>query len=49
MEKSDNELPPSNISKLSKKAPEKQDKIQKNYMKLISGGMIVNYNYIKKD
>ena len=39
-------LSPLKRSKLSKKAQEKQDKIQKNYMKLISGGMIVNSNYI---
>ena len=35
-------LPPLSRTKLSKKSQENQDEIQKNYMKLISVGMIVN-------
>ena len=46
MEKSAKVLPPFKRSKLIKKAQEKQDEIKKNYMNLISGGMIGNYNYI---
>ena len=39
-------IPPLKISKIGKKAQDKQGDIQKNYMKLISGGIIVNSNYI---
>ena len=39
-------LPPLNISKPSKKAQYNQDEIQKNYMKIISGGMVGISNYI---
>ena len=39
-------LPPLKITKLSKKAQEKQDEIQKIYTKLISGGMIGDSNCI---
>ena len=39
-------LPPLRITKKNKKAQESQDEMQKNNMKLISGGMIGNYNYI---
>ena len=46
MGKSSNGLPPLNRSKWSKKAQEKQDEIQKIYMKLISGGIIGDSNYI---
>ena len=46
MEKSAKGIPPLRRTKLSKKAQEKQDEIQKNYMKLISGGMIGNCNCI---
>ena len=46
MEKSDKGLPPLKISKLGKKAQEKKDEIKKNYMKLISGGMFGDSNYI---
>ena len=46
MGKSARGLPPLRRTKLSKKAQERQDEIQKNYMKLISGGMIGNSNYI---
>ena len=46
MEKSAKGLPPLRRPKISKKAQEKQDEIQNIYMKLISGGIIVNYNYI---
>ena len=35
-------LPPLRRTKLSKKAQQRQDEIQKNYMKLISGVMIGN-------
>ena len=42
-------LPPLRRTKLSKKAQESQDEIQKNYMKLISGGMIGNSNFIGTD
>ena len=34
------------ITKLNKRAQERQDEIQKKYMKLISGGMIVHFNCI---
>ena len=44
--KSDRELQPSRRTKLSKKAQERQDKIKKNYMKLISGEIIGNSNCI---
>ena len=46
MEKSARGLPPLRRTKLSKKAQKRQDKIQKNYMKIISGGMIGNSNCI---
>ena len=46
MGKSAKGLPPLKRSKISKKSQEKQDEIKKNYMKLISGGMIGDYNYI---
>ena len=46
MEKNSKGLPPLRISKLSKKSQEKEDEIFKNYMKLISGVMIGNSNYI---
>ena len=46
MEKSDRGLPPLRRTKLSKKSQERQDEIKKNSMKLISGGMIGNYNFI---
>ena len=46
MEKSARGLPPLRISILIKKAQDKEDEIRKNYMKLISGGIIVNSNYI---
>ena len=39
-------LPPLRRSKLSKKEQDKEEEIEKNYMKLISGGMIGNSNYI---
>ena len=39
-------LPPSKRSKISKKAQEKQDEIKKSYMKLISGEISGNSNYI---
>ena len=42
-------LPPLRRTKLSKKAQERQDEIKKNYMKLISVGMIGNYNCIGKN
>ena len=45
MGKSTNGLPPLKRSKISKKSQEKDDEI-KNYTKLISGGMIGDYNYI---
>ena len=44
MEKIANGLPPLRKTKLSRKAQERQDEIFKNYMKLISGGMIGNSN-----
>ena len=40
MEKSAKGLPSLIRTKLSKKVQENQDKMKKNYMKLISGGMI---------
>ena len=46
MENSSKGIPPLRISKLCKKAQDKEDEIKKNYMKLISGGMIGNSNYI---
>ena len=39
-------LPKLRITKLTKKSKERQDEIKKNYMKLISGGMIGDYNCI---
>ena len=45
MENSSKLLPPLRRSKLSKQAQDKEDKIE-NYMKLISGGMIGNSDYI---
>ena len=39
-------LPPLKRPKLSKKSQENQDEIKKSYMKLISGRMIGNSNYI---
>ena len=39
-------LPPLRRTKLTKKAQENQDEIQKNYMKVISGGMIGDSNCI---
>ena len=39
-------IPPLSRSKLSKNAQDKEDEILKNYMKLISGEMIVDSNYI---
>ena len=39
-------LPPLRRTKLGKKSQEKEDEILKNYMKLISGEIIGNYNYI---
>ena len=38
MKKSAREIPLLRRTKLSKKAQERQDEIQKNYMKLLSGG-----------
>ena len=49
MGKSAKQLPPLRRTKLSKKAQERQDKIKKNYMKLISDGMIGNSNCIGKN
>ena len=46
MGKSAKWLPPLKRPTLSKKAQDKEDKIKKNYMKLMSGGMIGNFNYI---
>ena len=40
-----NGLPPLMISTISKKSQDKEDEIE-NYMKLISGGIIGNFNYI---
>ena len=39
-------LPQLRRSKISKKAQDKEDVIKENYMKLISGGMIGDPNYI---
>ena len=39
-------LPPLRRTKLSKKSQERKDEIQKKDMKLISGGIIVNSNFI---
>ena len=44
-EKSSKGLPPLRILTISKRAQDKKDEI-KNYMRLISGGMIGNSNYI---
>ena len=49
MGKSARGLPPLRRTKLSKKSQETQNEIQKNYMKLISGGMIGNSNCIGKN
>ena len=46
MGKSARGLPPLRRTKISKNAQERQNEIQRKYMKLISGGMIVNYNCI---
>ena len=46
MGKSSKGLPPLRTPKISKKAQEKEDGIKKKYMKLISGGMIGDSNYI---
>ena len=46
MEKCSKGIPLLKISKQSKKAKDEGDLNKKNYMKLISGGMIGNYNYI---
>ena len=45
-EKSAKGLHPLMISTPSKKAQDKEDEIKNIYMKLISGGMIINSNYI---
>ena len=45
-EKNAERLPLLRIPKLSKKAQEKQDEIKKSYMKLISGEISGNSNYI---
>ena len=39
-------LTPLNKTKLSKNSQERHDIEKKNFMKLIGGGMIGNYNYI---
>ena len=44
-EKNTKGLPPLNISKPSKISQEKEGEIKKNYMNIISGGMIVDSNY----
>ena len=44
--KNSKRLPPLRIPKLSKKEQDKEDEIKKNYMKLRSGGMTGNSNYI---
>ena len=46
MGKSAKRLPPLRRTKLSKKTQEKQDEIQNNCMKIISGRIIGNSNYI---
>ena len=46
MEKMAKGLPSLRRSTLSKKSQDKEDEIKKNYMKLISCGMIRNSNYI---
>ena len=46
MEKGSKGLPPLNISNLSKKHKRRRMEFKKIYMKLISGGMIGNSNYI---
>ena len=46
MEKSAKGLLSLRVTKLGKTAQKNQDEIQKIYMKLISGGMIGNYNCI---
>ena len=40
-------LPPLRRSTLSKKAQDEDDKIERNYIKLINGGMIRNSNCIR--
>ena len=45
-EKSARGLPPTRRTKLSKKSQERKNEIKKNYMKLISGGMIGKSNCI---
>ena len=46
MGKSAKGLPPLRIIKISKKHKKRRMKFKKNYMKLISGGMVVNSNFI---
>ena len=46
IEKNARVLPPLRRTKLSKKHKKVSMKFKRNYMKLISGGMIVNSNYI---
>ena len=46
MKKSDKGLPTLSRSTLSKKSQDEEDRIKKNYMKLLSGGMIVDSNHI---
>ena len=46
MKKSAKGLPPPRRPKLSKKAQYKEYEIKEKYMRLISGGIIVNSNYI---
>ena len=46
MEKSAKGLPPLERSKLSKKSQDKGGEILKNCMELLSGGIIVDSNYI---
>ena len=45
-EKCEKGLPPLKRKKLSKKAQDRHDLIKKNFMNLICGGMIGNYNCI---
>ena len=49
MGKSAKGLPPFIRTKIIKKSQERQDEIQKNYMKIISGGMIGDFNCIGKN
>ena len=46
MERIDKVLPPLKIPKPIKKSQQKEDEIQKNYMRLISGEIIGDSNYI---